>query len=65
MFIVIVALGIGLEMLFRWQLLVVFALGIIFLYTSRKAGISKKKQRNRLFLAAVFILLAVLLTTSF
>ncbi|MBC1520630.1 cell wall-active antibiotics response protein LiaF [Listeria aquatica] len=65
LFIVIVALGIGLEMLFRWQLLVVFALGIIFLYTSRKAGISKKKQRNRLFLAAVFILLAVLLTTSF
>ncbi|MHC5252027.1 cell wall-active antibiotics response protein LiaF [Listeria kieliensis] len=65
LFIVIVALGIGLEMLFRWQLLVIFALGIIFLYTSRKAGVSKKQQRNRLFLAAVFILLAVLLTTSF
>lgn len=65
LFLIIVALGIGLEMLFKWQLLVVFALGIIFLYASRRPELSKKKQRNRLFLAAVLILLAVLLTSTF
>ncbi|EIA19984.1 cell wall-active antibiotics response protein LiaF [Listeria fleischmannii] len=62
---IILILGIGLEVLFQWQLLVMLAIGIFLLFSSRKTELPKRKQRNRLFLAAVFILIAVLLTSTF
>ncbi|EUJ31927.1 cell wall-active antibiotics response protein LiaF [Listeria cornellensis] len=65
LFLVLVAVGIAFEMLFRWELLVLFAIGICFLFTSRKEGVPKKKARSRLFIAAVFILISVLLTVTF
>ncbi|WP_099223185.1 cell wall-active antibiotics response protein LiaF [Listeria costaricensis] len=64
-FVVAVIVGVGLEMLFKWQLLVLFAVGIFLLFSSRKAGVPKKSAKNRLFVAVVFLLLSVLLTTTF
>lgn len=62
---IVVIVGIGLEVLFKWQLLIMLAIGILLLFSSRKTDLTKRKQRNRLFLAAVFILIAILLTSTF
>lgn len=64
-FLIAIIVGVGLEMLFQWELLILFALGIFFIFTSRKASATKKSARNSLFIGIVFIIIAVLLTTTF
>ncbi|MBC1921047.1 Predicted membrane protein [Listeria grayi] len=64
-FVLAVMIGIGLEMLFRWQLLLFFAVGIFFLFMSRKINITSKQEKSYIIIAIFFLLISVLVTTTF
>lgn len=64
-FVVAILIGIGLEMLFKWQLLLFFAVGIFFLFMSRKVNITTKQEKSYVVIAIFFLLISVLVTTTF